>query len=696
MKQLLVTIAFLLALSALVSAEELSEDQQKEIIIDYMLATGQHVPELALAETDRDEEAPHHWCGMPAIANFVDNYKSFDPELMKSLGAELITRPTGLPETYGSPSGKFLIHYAVTGDDAIYEPTVDNNHNSIPDYIDEIAATLDYVHSYIVDTLGFPAPLSDDFYPAGGDERFDVYLLSMSYLYYGQTYPDSLIVHHFDSDSVVWATSYMQLRNDYTGLYGYEDRPLDAMRATVAHEYFHSVQFSMDYSEASGTTAEKRYWMEMSAVWMEEEIYDDINDYYYYLPTFFNHPEQSIQQFTSILDMHPYSSVVFPIFLTEKYDRGVVRAIWEHCEELGLGDQFLTSATMVVDSITNGTVGWAETFAEFALWNWFTGSRADSPNNIGYSERAAYPAIPDSCLHTYRAFPVLLRGNENDTLPDHNAAYYLKLDDINNTWYDTTFWICNDGSFPNCSDSTKVTDTIDNPYDIVHIDSLFTIWLLNGDPGDSDNPTLPEGWGVNIVYQSEIDPDSMVIDAFLVPDDAVNRLDLINPRQYSSLTFIMTPASSEKQFYDNIHYRSQLMGYYIPEKVGVDSSLIDVMASVLVPFPNPCVISEMDEPKVTFKFQMPTDETSYPVYDVSIDPLLIVDIYSLAGERVATVGDIVKRNSRRGLYYTEWDLTNEAGREVASGIYLVYARLFTREGLTEMLAEGTAKVAVIR
>ncbi len=37
----------------------------------------------------------------------------------------------------------------------------------------------------------------------------------------------------------------------------------------------------------------------MSAVWMEEQQYTGINDYYNYLPFFFGTPMSSIQQFNS-------------------------------------------------------------------------------------------------------------------------------------------------------------------------------------------------------------------------------------------------------------------------------------------------------------------------------------------------------------------------------------------------------------
>ncbi len=47
--------------------------------------------------------------------------------------------------------------------------------------------------------------------------------------------------------------------------------PLDLMRVTVAHEFFHAVQFAYD-------GAEDKWLMEGTAAWIEDELYDSIND----------------------------------------------------------------------------------------------------------------------------------------------------------------------------------------------------------------------------------------------------------------------------------------------------------------------------------------------------------------------------------------------------------------------------------
>ena len=45
---------------------------------------------------------------------------------------------------------------------------------------------------------------------------------------------------------------------------------------TAAHEFFHAVQFAYD-------AADDQWFMESTATWMEDEIYDDVNDNLQYL-----------------------------------------------------------------------------------------------------------------------------------------------------------------------------------------------------------------------------------------------------------------------------------------------------------------------------------------------------------------------------------------------------------------------------
>jgi hypothetical protein len=106
----------------------------------------------------------------------------------------------------------------------------------------------------------------------------------------------------------------------------------------------------------------------------------------------------------------------------------------------------------------------------------------------------------------------------------------------------------------------------------------------------------------------------------------------------------------------------------------------------------------MDGQLLTFRFGAKTDTTSFPAYSTV---LMQLDIYSVAGELVRTLEGIYAGQDRIGpvpgqVYEIGWDMKNQAGREVASGVYLAVARLFGGPGRTNPLAEDRVKVAVIR
>ena len=707
MRTILTALLLILLVGQVSADDDLSREEQISIIADYMLVTGQGGLGRS-ATSDEADDAPPLKCGTSAILNFVTHYDKLDPDLLKSLGVQEISRPTFLTDSVDSPKGLFRIHYTTTGLDALFggaESAV------------KIADIMDSVYAYIVDTLGYPPPPQDGYEP-GGDEKYDIYMRYLGSLFYGQTWTDSLRYPTFQQ-----ATSYIEMNSDPRKLVNYEQRPMDAIRVTAAHEFFHAVQFGIDWGEAEdfgSTSIERRYWMEMSAVWMEEEIYDDINDYYYYLNYFYSVPELSIQRFAGSTDLHPYASAVYPIFLSEKFDRDIVRDIWLLCGSMGFGPSFLRAANSAILVASDSTEDWSTSFSEFALWNYLTGERSDlsikyghddSPV-VGYSEKEAYPAIPYDKLHSYFQYPVVVVSNYNRAeSPRVNGSYYMTLNELASATvlYDTLIFVCDSaaGEFPNCTDSTQTRDTTyitDWRYSfITHIDTFFNVYLALGD-GDNVVPTLPEPWGINMIYQFEQEPDSLVVDRFFAADDGVYKIDLLNHSEYRSLTLILTPATSTRAFYDDVRYRVMMVGYAIGENSTIDS-LLDIPAGVLDLYPNPMIAAEMDEPRVTFLFQVDTDSTSFPVHGwpyVEEPATLQVDIYSVAGERVKTIirEDRQEERSsewrRGGKWYAEWDLTNESGADIASGVYLVYARLYSKAKRGVLLAEDHSKVLVIR
>lgn len=721
MKRILVS-ALVLTIGAfsLARTDELSRERQIEIIENYMYVTGQtmQLPSQALeAVSGYPEELPVK-CGTPAVLDFVFNHDKLDPELLQALGVEVWDRPTYADELiHDSPNGLFKIHYTTTGGDAVYRAGDDRDGDGVPNYVEDMAFILESVRAHIIDTLGYPPPPVDSFYESGGDEKYDVYISNLPTGYFGLTYPDE---YAQDDTNFTRATSFIELENDYQELPTYKNRPLDAVRVTCAHEFFHAVQFGIDVSEFEVDTTVSQgdmtffvrtYWMEMSAVWMEEEIYDDINDYYAYLPYFFNYPRVSIQQFKStITDYHPYASVVFPIFLSEKFGREIIKDIWLRCSELGPGPSFLIATELAVDSIIGGDSGMPTAFRDFALWNYFTGDRVCfAPEDVGYSEKEMYPAIPDIIMTlmddtipvivNHTRYPLLVLGNENPYWPEHNSAAYVRLNhmraiETDTIGYDTTFWLCR-GWDPLglCIDSIQVT---------VSIDTFFSIYVFLGDVGSS---APPQPWGLNVVFQLDSIPDSFIVDQFFLPyintTGVPSLLKIIEPNQYRSITMIISPASYVREAYKPPYDYS--LAYYVPELLDsaridtpiiIDPQFVDIPAAILAPYPNPAVVGDMGGSPLKFRFQIPTDSFSNCIYS---EPSFTVDIFNVAGEFVRGFTSVIPYHCGKQVEFTaEWDMKNEWGKGVASGVYIAVGRVYSSAKKSLLLAEDKVKVAIIR
>ncbi len=545
MKRATVALFLLLTLSVnAISAEEKSElEKQLELIGYYQLIVHgkEYVSAEALSQMELSEDMFPLKCGTPTVAAFAMGFDQFDKELISRHSLTLFDRPTETDEFYNSPGGFFKIHFTRSGSHAVYQANITTG--GIPDYVLGVARIFDSVYVHIINTLGYPLPPSDGGYAQGVDSLYDVYLTNLGGAVFGLTYPDSL---QFDSIGSLRGTSFIELDNDYqeSSFLTYNSRPLDAVRVTAAHEYFHAVQFGIDFTEMEDWNgpSQRRYWYEMSATWMEEEIYDNINDYYTVLPFFFNRPRESIQQFNGPADFHPYGSCVFPIYLTEKYGADIIKSIWLKCGSMGVGPNFLVATQIAIDSASGGTENFRSAFGEFALWNFFTGSRAaNAPAGVGYSERAFYPEIPETSFTIVSSYPASLLGNVNPKSPVPNSAAYLKLENMRAIDYTA--------------------------------DQNFRIFVSLGDGIDS---SLPQGWAVGSVFQADTISTEYSSTLSFANDDAVAIIQIPQPRQYRSVTLILAPASWRREPFSSLDWETNF-GYFTNEL------LVDSLIDTLVP-----------------------------------------------------------------------------------------------------------------
>ena len=220
-----------------------------------------------------------------------------------SRSAALRSEAVGLDQYFDN--GIFRFHFTTTGRNAVN--TTDDNNDGIPNYIDSVSVVFNIISNGIHKGQGYLMPPSDDFYTSnrdkGGSEHYDIYIRNISSRYYGYTQPEEFAQGKGDNErskTVVEKnafTSYMVIRNNYIN---FPLPELENIKVTVAHEYFHAIQFGYDGWEMP-------WLLEASAVWMEEEMYDDINDCYQYMSDWFNQPHKSLDED----GYHWYGSFIF-------------------------------------------------------------------------------------------------------------------------------------------------------------------------------------------------------------------------------------------------------------------------------------------------------------------------------------------------------------------------------------------------
>jgi hypothetical protein len=329
-------------------------------------------------------------CGTEVILDALQNPTDLSLRSQLQLAAALARPSTSF--FYDSPEGYYRIHYNTSGSHAV--PATDTNSNSIPDLVENLALYADSSHRTLVFNYGYSAPPSDG--TMGGSSAYDIYFQAIGA--YGYASPESPGPEPWND----WS-SYVVVHNTFLVFPPNTDpdgNQAGAAKATVAHEYLHSCQFAYDINENG-------WWMEMTATWAEDEVFDLVNDNYNYLNGWFSDPH------TSLLSNTPYGGFVWPRYISEVYGDATIRAIWDEC--------ISTQALNAIESVLVGAGSSRDqAFADFTAWNWITGIRDDGSH---YVEAGFYPLT--STMRTHSTYPVPTQTSSSQ--PSGLAANYIQF-----------------------------------------------------------------------------------------------------------------------------------------------------------------------------------------------------------------------------------------------------------------------------
>ncbi len=262
--------------------------------------------------------------------------------------------------TYVSPSGKFSIEYSTAGADAV--PATDGNSNGVPDYVEWTAQAADSSYNLQVNILGFTDPI-----PEG--EVYEIEFYNSNFYGEVRTYSNA------DGPG-----TYMLIENDFVGFPENDDPNGDqrgALRATVAHEFKHAIQFAQN-----DFTGDADLWAEMDATLMEEVTYDQVNDYYNYLGgsgDVFGNPGVTVIPGS-------YEDATWALFFHERFGQSFWPETWDRIEN-SVSD--LPLLTAVDQELADRGIDYTEALQELYAWHFASGAYWNT--SFGFDESRFYP-----------------------------------------------------------------------------------------------------------------------------------------------------------------------------------------------------------------------------------------------------------------------------------------------------------------
>lgn len=317
-------------------------------------------------------------CGFGIVSQVRLNLNNFTPE-QQSVLKVLLQRPTKQTSMV-SPSRRFRIHYDSTGAEVPnYDPSM-----TVEENVMQVALALDSSYNFEVIELGYPAPPPDN--GAGGDDLYDFYITSALGAY-GFTDPE---IHLGDEKY----TSFIEIHYNFQGP-GFATHGLNAMRVTVAHELHHAIQMG-NYILRSDDV----YFYELTSTSMEEFVYDDVNDYYQYMVSYFRRPDRAFPLNSG------YNLALWNIYLKENFGFDIIKEQWEL-----MPNQRAISA--INNSITNSGSIFPFELNKFGIWTYFTNYKAVP--GLYFEEAANYPLITPTSTIQFTAPSELVQMNASPT-----------------------------------------------------------------------------------------------------------------------------------------------------------------------------------------------------------------------------------------------------------------------------------------
>lgn len=219
-----------------------------------------------------------------------------------------------VPEAPKSPacSPHFCVHWVDEGLDA---PNLsDRNRDGVPDFVERVLRVAERVHQVENERLGWREPKSDG-RRGGRRGKTDVYLSQIGGELFGYAAPDRGQGRQGRIPRRLHG--YLVLDNDYSPFEFPGTKPLEDLQVTFAHEYNHILQFGYD-------AYQDPWFAEASATWMEDQVYNGIDDYLRYVRRWVRLWETPL----TTNSIKEYGSAVWNQWLARRYGPELIRKAW--------------------------------------------------------------------------------------------------------------------------------------------------------------------------------------------------------------------------------------------------------------------------------------------------------------------------------------------------------------------------------
>jgi hypothetical protein len=330
--------------------------------------------------------------GTPILRDLVASYNELSPA-QRVVAQSILARPTdgaGDPEGDGYTVAEqapvcntnACIHYVASTSDA---PPAG--------WMDSTTTALDTVWAREITQYGYRPPKTDiTSTNHGPDGKIDIYLADVGanglYGYCATDDPNALNPNIFDVSVFCVVDNDMSAAQFQGAASG-----VPALQVTLAHEFFHAVQCAYDCFE-------DRWFSEGTATWMEDEVFDAVNDNRQYLRTSQLSRPRVPLDFSDLKFSYVYGAWIWFRFMSEYFgpeasdDPRIIRRSWEFADASAAGpDQYSLTALASAIKERDSRFRWA--YADFGIWN-------DVPG-LAYSEGESYPLPPYADKHKITA-----------------------------------------------------------------------------------------------------------------------------------------------------------------------------------------------------------------------------------------------------------------------------------------------------